>query len=112
MDGNHSNDEPTNLVLIDGIDHMRIHGMSVERNIDRWNSLAGKRAEADAECQRAYDLKAESGLPWVEVAKIVYGNQKPRDDRPWHDIAQPLANRTRKYAKRKGIAWPPIGAPK
>ncbi len=31
IDGDHANDVPANLVLIEGVDHMRLHGMKLLR---------------------------------------------------------------------------------
>jgi HNH endonuclease len=31
VDGNHSNNNPSNLVLIEGTDHMRLHGIDMKR---------------------------------------------------------------------------------
>jgi hypothetical protein len=33
LDGNHSNDDPLNLVLIDGVDHFRLHGALLIKRI-------------------------------------------------------------------------------
>lgn len=46
LDGNHANDDPSNLVLIEHLDHMRIHGLpgnriqAVSRSV---NGPAGKK---------------------------------------------------------------------
>lgn len=59
-DRNHSNDDPDNLILIDKIDHKRLHG---KRGIVQYgrplnNPMAGK---------QAYTLKA-FGLSWRDIA--------------------------------------------
>lgn len=36
VDGDHGNDTPTNLLLIDGVDHLRLHGMKLRDGIKSW----------------------------------------------------------------------------
>ncbi len=52
IDGDHANDAPANLVLIDGVDHMRLHGMkwfgpirATEREPRSWKATAQYRSQ-------------------------------------------------------------------
>lgn len=36
VDGDHSNDAPENLALMDGVDHMRLHSVDMRTGISRW----------------------------------------------------------------------------
>lgn len=79
LDHNHANDEPANLVLIEGRDHMRLHGLS--RRITARN--AGKRGAAvrfenstpeerkrlanAAANARWSAYRANLGEPWLEL---------------------------------------------
>lgn len=52
-DGDHSNNSPDNLVLIEHIDHMRLHGMS--NGLGRLSPVKGKRTTKNK------DIKANEG---------------------------------------------------
>jgi hypothetical protein len=113
IDGDHSNDAPINLVLIDGTDHMRLHGMKLADGIRQWRSKKRsnpKPTEAEnapSEAGLIYSKKAKTPGSWVEFAKVYYSGVKPTDG-PWHDIGGRLSMKARKYAVAQGKAWPPV----
>lgn len=43
VDGDHTNNEPGNLVLMEAADHMRLHGMGLRTGIVAWRKRAGFR---------------------------------------------------------------------
>jgi hypothetical protein len=63
VDGNHQNDAPKNLVLMEGVDHLRLHGHRLTDGIAQWRIRSSKRAK-EAKAARAA-IKAEA------VARIV-----------------------------------------
>ena len=107
-DGDHNNNDPNNLLLIDGDDHMRLHGVSLESGIESWRVKDRRRQEVTQEARRIYDGKAAFGGKWIDFAKIYYGGEKI-SPRPWASIGESLANKARKYAERQGLVWPPSG---
>lgn len=114
VDGDHDNDDPSNLVLIDGVDHMRLHGMKLTDGIRKWRSkrrvvVAEKAAaevkKTDAEARSIYEMKIETSGSWTTFAKIYYG-QKPSSS-AWCNIGASLSNKARVFATRNGLKWPP-----
>lgn len=57
-DGNHGNDDPMNLVLIDGVDHLRLHGM-------RLTNIRRRRVEAPPKRDSMNRLVTE-GPTWTK----------------------------------------------
>lgn len=45
LDGDHGNDHPDNLILIEGVDHLALHGMKI-RKINNGDSQALRKARA------------------------------------------------------------------
>lgn len=45
LDGNHDNNDPSNLVLIDGSDHMRLHGGRMLRRLGPPQNKNGRRGK-------------------------------------------------------------------
>ena len=113
VDGDHSNDEPSNLVLIEAVDHMRLHGMKLKDGIKRWRSKPRlvkadpeDKPEKPSDGDRVYQMKAELGCSWTEVAQIYHSGVKPRDV-AWSDIGSTMSNRARKFASANARPWPP-----
>jgi hypothetical protein len=46
VDGDHGNNEPLNLVLMEAVDHMRMHGPRLRDGISSWRRNNGLRAKA------------------------------------------------------------------
>lgn len=107
LDGDHSNDAPKNLVLIDGVDHMRLHsGANWTGGIANWRD---KQRSSNEDGERAYNMKLFMRRPWIAVAKEFYGGVKP-DGRIWSEHSACLYNLARKYAERNNKPWPPQGS--
>jgi hypothetical protein len=65
-DGDHSNDDPLNLILMDGVDHMRLHGMKLEKPAAR--RARGKRKPKLGQvlthpANREFIIRALGGTP-------------------------------------------------
>ena len=61
-DGNHHNDDPKNLVLIEGVDHHKLHGKTLFR--------PPRHCPIDPVLgARAYQLKDLYDLAWVDIAE-------------------------------------------
>lgn len=90
IDGDHTNDAPKNLVLIDGVDHMRLHGMVLRLGAVRplrSGSPAGARNKTLAVGQEAYYAR-KAGKAWKEIG----GRQS--------------LLRAKVYARASGEKWP------
>lgn len=93
-DGDRTNNAPENLVLIEGSDHMMLHGHSLRR---RLRGLEEKRAKAQRDREligkRAYEAKS-SQVSWAIIGgRLDMGGGVARD----------LA---KKYADAKGLPFP------
>lgn len=56
VDGNHSNDAPSNLVLMESVDHMRMHGPRLRDGISQWrrnNGIRSKEARKRRQAEQA-----------------------------------------------------------
>lgn len=114
VDGDHSNDDPLNLILIEGVDHLRLHSGSLKAGIEGWKArqrspvrvVTAEEAEAKQQAAEIYRLKAGDPRPWKDFAATYHGGAKP-DDRIWSDIGQALQAKARKHAGRNGLPWPP-----
>lgn len=86
-DHNHLNNDPDNLVLIEGVDHHRLHGRNV--------SLRITRREIDMVLgEISYHARKRTGLAWQHIADKL-------------KIAFPRAEKAaRHYAKQNGLEWP------
>jgi len=115
MDGNHSNDEPDNLVLIESLDHFNLHGSPklcrVNRFGHKWGERVKKRRIARKERKRikpkeevitigngeeAYSLRTLA-LTWEDIAiKVGFGiNAGPK-----------ACEVARNYAGLNNWVWP------
>lgn len=93
VDGDHSNDDPSNLVLIECSDHMRLHNRqgALGRLAETVN--ARRAAESAALGAAAYEALA-AGVGWREVSRAI-GR--------CGGTAYKLA---RLHASGNGLAWP------
>jgi hypothetical protein len=95
-DGDHSNNSPDNLVLIEARDHMRLHnspGLS--------SMLRRKTAEVDYAdlCKTAYTIYSSAGpagTTWAKVAQEI----------GWPGTWVSLNNWCGSYARENGLPWP------
>lgn len=99
LDGDHGNNDPTNLVLIEAADHMRLHGMS-GRRVTRINGGGG----------------APKGIRTATGGKLIYELRTAHNG--WAGIAQLVGldqvrtrYRAKVYAEANGLPWPPILQP-
>jgi len=92
IDGNPRNNDPKNLVLIEGADHMRLHGhdgflasaLTEKKRKDR-----SRRLKENADCYRA---RVETFMTWAEIGL--------------HLNVRGAEARAREHAKEVGVAWP------
>lgn len=94
-DGDHSNNEPDNLFLVEHRDHVRLHGSALLDRMRQNHSARVARAKA---CRlrigcEAYTLKAQ-GYHWVEIA------------RHFSEREEFVSSAAREYAKAEGERWP------
>lgn len=87
MDGNHANDDPTNLVLIEHADHMRLHGMTGTGRL-RTVAQRGPRPSTLAIGEEAYS-KRLAGETWRRIGRVGMSSAKV-------------------FAKSAGLSWPPL----
>lgn len=59
LDGDHYNDDPPNLLLIDGVDHLRLHGLKIDK--PRCAAKRGPRGPTKKTLQKRLDA-----LPHIE----------------------------------------------
>lgn len=106
MDGNHFNDDPANLVLIEGSDHMRLHGMKTRLPDELLHTRRRKHAERLAQGKAMYEERL-SGTSWREAVHL-----HMQSDR---EIFEVNASRgivlAKEYAVDAGREWP-IDVPK
>jgi hypothetical protein len=96
VDGDHSNNDPGNLVLIEHFDHMRLHNRpgQLERLPDYGAIRKAKSATRAAEIGAAYYAHRSAGLgmvSWVDKTGIDAGRSAA-----W----------ARAYAKDNNLPWP------
>lgn len=79
LDGDHGNNDPANLILIDSVDHMRLHNRSLKplyrvgkRWVDEEEMAADKRRRMDVGA-KAYAKKQATGRKWEWIAAEVSG---------------------------------------
>lgn len=101
MDGDHSNDDPANLVLIESLDHLRLHGISKLKPV---RVLIIRSYEQG---KLAYERKL-TGLTWIKAGSYTAAMRYAKD----HGLMWPLARgrSTSSWAYRKLVAQtaPPI----
>lgn len=102
IDGDHSNDEPSNLALIEGQDHLRLHeldGLAVwlKRKLER--RLASL-SDDDALGRWCYELRSRPML-WRDVYRIVEGLEPPRSGH-----CPTVRKAAQRHADRHDKPWP------
>lgn len=102
VDGDHYNDAPSNLILIDALDHMRLHGANLNR-------LLRSGRKNDGLGIVAYELKTDQ-RSWSSIGRELF----PKSVRP----ASLARGRAKDYAEGNGLPFPkpnsnmpPIGHP-
>ncbi len=102
IDGDHSNNNPDNLVLIEHVDHMRLHGMSNSIGRIR-SSMSGPRKSTLERGQAAYQM----------IVKIV--EEDPLLNSPWQAVELALSikrsvarSSARTYALHNDLPWPVV----
>lgn len=92
LDGNHQNDEPLNLVLIEAVDHRRLHGCRMKRFPNHSSIIAKKAMAARTPEQRSAGASRAGKARWAKM---------PQVDRS--EAARKAAlTRWRKHAKKRG----------
>ncbi len=94
VDGDHTNNEPGNLVMIYHGDHFQFHGGSPGlRNLvnikGKWVDKEEWEAQSLSDGRKAYEIRA-SGKPWLDV--------KAQIPSAWH--------KAKKFAQHSGKEWP------
>ena len=103
VDGDHSNNDPSNLILIEASDHIGQHAGVLGEGLKRWRSLP--RAD-HSKGQALYEEKwASSSRSWREFAAETHDSVKPRDA-SWDQIGAVMCNAAKRYALASGRAWP------
>jgi len=101
LDGDHDNNVPENLVLIEHVDHMRLHGAKTGFKRELETVKARRKAAFLEEGQRAYEAALHvrktatyaSGI-WVEAGRLS-GLRGAR-----------AQSRARLWATENGLEWP------
>lgn len=73
VDGNHFNDDPTNLVLIYGPDHLMLHGLKKNRSPRVKESY---KAECGCECKKRGGVRTLISCKGEEFTTYSYINEK------------------------------------
>jgi hypothetical protein len=72
MDGDHSNDHPDNLVLIEASDHMFLHGMGRESYLKRVKAKKPAEAIPEPKVEKPQEVRIRSYQEIVEDPKNVF----------------------------------------
>ena len=99
VDGNHMNDDPANLVLIEHDDHMRLHGCPTF-------SRLSKRAHRPPRRKRRTTIPKETmkrARARREVAYLLCTSATP-----WEDITEDQKLDAQKHAEASNLPWPPV----
>jgi hypothetical protein len=93
VDGDHDNNDPDNLVLIERYDHLRLHGRPPADP-----SYIGKCGLEYAlqKGRSCYELRSAGGISWDDVARKVYGRRR----------GQKAIQAAKRYARYHGLVWP------
>lgn len=70
VDGDHSNDASDNLVLMDAVDHMRMHGPRLRDGIALWRRNLGFRSAQAKEARNAADAANRAAPPVAEAPHL------------------------------------------
>lgn len=103
LDGNHDNNDPKNLVLIECSDHMMLHaGVRMCRLIGSVKMTERSRKTAATLGKYAYELRLE-GMKWSDVANQLELYEAGNVNFPYSARAIALA---KSYSKHHGKPWP------
>lgn len=69
VDGDHSNDDPRNLILIDGADHLMLHAGSIAAGIKWWRKSAGQKGAAALAAKRASNPQPPRARKRVQIKR-------------------------------------------
>lgn len=101
VDGDHSNNDPLNLVLIYDRDHKKLHGLTFHRFDEssqeprKWEDLRGYYEERVNKGKAAYELR-QTPMTWKQVAEKMECQ------------ASNALQYAQAYARAKRLPWPPI----
>jgi len=103
LDGDHGNNTPDNLVLIEHGDHMRLHGLKLDMSKALKNRQASERFVRDTEDPEAIYALRRSGVDYDEIDKLTYvwGSSRRRRMLRANVIAW-------RYAKANELPYEPI----
>jgi hypothetical protein len=93
LDGHHDNNDPDNLVLIEHVDHMRLHGIRSGARLS-YMVRSGPRKRTLSLGETAYKHRA-SGKSWREIGQEI------------GSISGAMSS-AKVYAKQLSLRWPPI----
>jgi len=101
-DGNHDNNDPSNLVLIERSDHLNLHnnkglGRKVNGEWVTEAELSRIKLRKVAIGQSAYDIRKVEGLAWAKIGTRL--GYEPRK-------AASVATTARAYANYHNLEWP------
>jgi hypothetical protein len=107
IDGDHSNNDPLNLVLIESVDHMMLHNGNrklerLVRSNGRWSSRSDAAALRLEKSKKAYELKLELN-GWREVAVEMGVFENGNKFFPNKYRVKALA---KQWAESSGANWP------
>lgn len=102
MDGDHSNNDPDNLILIEHVDHMRLHGNEKANRNLRASAQRKRRKQMLEEGRRAY----EAALFVREDASYLGGVWQPAAKLAELPHAQVALSRAKLWAIENGLEWP------
>jgi len=89
VDGNHHNNDPSNLVLIECSDHMMMHGCGIAKRVLRYKTYEKRRPDLEylSRGQASYNRRLRKWDKWSEIGK-----------------SNMLAAKV--WAKSSGMPWP------
>lgn len=96
LDGDHSNNNPLNLVLVDHLDHMRLHKAGKTFNRMLFEKKEKKNKRDFVMGRRAYLLR-NNGFSWEQARDII----KER-----YGVDKNIYSRAKKYSKMHNWPWP------
>lgn len=104
VDGDHSNDSPSNLILIEAGDHFVLHSGVIVDGVKAWRSRVNgpKEKSRSSEAYAAYQRTGS----WQDVYFEISGAVNPgRDD--VRKGAKMMCNMARSWSRRNEKPWPP-----
>lgn len=105
-DGDRSNNDHDNLMLIDHVDHMGLHGIPLNRMARRYKER--RKSDFERRKKERYDLgktfyeERQSRMSWPDIYEKHYG----KIDRINLNAGAKVANVAKDYAKKAGLPWP------